>query len=395
MHMSLHLAIVTPFPPIRNSIGQYGYYLSNALAETGVFNRVSVITQVAVDALQFDNELPFRVERSWHPNRLDSGFKILGLLKRNNPDLVWYNLGVSIFGKSPLSNIAGLLSPFVSKMTDIPTVVTLHELIEQSNLQALHVPGGQLAHYGASLIQKLCVQADVVCVTLRQHATYLSKTIPGIQVMHIPHGSFTSPVLLANSPSLEILFLGYIAPFKGLELLLKVFCELQSYFPSLGLTIAGNEHPRFSGYLRHIKSIFGENPAIRWLGYVPELDLSQIFEQATVVVLPNTATTGSSSTLYRAAAWGRPIVASDLPELRAVADEENFCVDFFRNGDSNSLKTTLERLLMDSEKRTRQSQHNCHVIREHLTLNHTCQMYLKAFELALAVRSTTHRHETT
>jgi len=382
--MSSHLVIVTPFPPMKNSIGQYGYYLSKAIAQTGKFEHVTVITQVATDTQQFDAELPFRVERVWHLNRPDSSLKILNQLKKYKPDLVWYNLGASIFGKSPPSNIAGLLSPALSRMIGIPTVITLHELIEQSDLQALHVPGGQLASYGVSLIQKLCTQADVVCVTLRQHATYLSQTVPGVQVIHIPHGAFTSPTFLTNLPNLEILFLGYIAPFKGLELLLNVFRDLRTHHPSLNLMIAGEEHPRFPGYLKHIRNIFGEDPAICWLGYVPELDLSQIFAQATIVVLPNSATTGASSVLYRAATWGRPIVASDLPELRAVADEENLQVEFFRSGDSISLKTTLERLLMDPEQRTRQAHHNYHVIKERLTLTHICQMYLQAFELALA-----------
>lgn len=384
--MSSHLAIVTPFPPIRNSIGQYGYYLSNAIAQTGNFERITVLTQVATDTQQFDDKLPFRVERLWHLNRLDTGLIILNRLRKLKPDLIWYNLGASIFGKSPLSNVTGLISPSLSRIIGIPTVITLHELIGQSDLQALQVPGGQLAFYGTSFIQRLYTQANVVCVTLRQHAKYLSQTNPNTQVMHIPHGSFTSPIFLDNSPNFDILFLGYIAPFKGLELLLKVFCDLQSNYPSLSLTIAGEEHPRFAGYLKRVRGIFGKNPAIRWLGYVPESDLSQIFAQATIVVLPNTATTGASSVLYRAAAFGRPIVASNLAELRAVADEENLQVEFFRNGDIVSLKTALERLLMDSEQRTRQAHHNYRVIKERLTLDHVCHMYLQVFELALAGR---------
>lgn len=40
-----------------------------------------------------------------------------------------------------------------------------------------------------------------------------------------------------------------------------------------------------------------------------------------VVVPPYTATTGASSVLRRSAALGRPVVASDLPDLRADAEE--------------------------------------------------------------------------
>jgi glycosyltransferase involved in cell wall biosynthesis len=379
----MHLAIVTPFPPVKSSIGQYGFYLSEALAQTGKFTGITVLTQIAPGTEQVDSKLPFRVERLWRLNRFDTSLKILNRLKQVKPDLVWYNLGASTFGRSPLSNVAGLLSPALSKLINIPTVVTLHEVIEHADLQALHAPGGPLALWGAKLIQYISIQADLVCVTLHQHAEYLSQSNSNIQVMHIPHGTFTPPVLLPDSANLEILFFGYIAPFKGLELLLKVFRDLHSHYPLLNLTIAGGEHPRFPGYLKDIKRSYRDNPAIRWLGYVPENELRQVFSRATLVVLPSIATTGSSSVLYRAAAWGRAIIASDLPELRAVTNEEKLWIEFFPSGDEDNLRITIERLLMDTAQRKAQAHHNYKIIKEHLTLTHTSQAYLQAFELVL------------
>jgi glycosyltransferase involved in cell wall biosynthesis len=381
--MSTHLAIVTPLPPVRSSIGQYGYYLSNALARTGRFTKITLLAQAAPDAHTVDRELPFQVERLWHLNRLDSSFRIVSRLRRLRPDLVWYNLGASIFGQSSLSNASGLMGPVLSKSAGIPTVVTQHELLAQANLPGLHVPGGAIGRWGANVIHSVFTQGDLVCVTLRRHAEYLSKNRPKLRVVHIPHGTFNSPVILSGSSELELLFLGYIAPFKGLELLLEVFNELNSQYPSLTLTIAGDNHPRFPEYLQQIQRAFGRHPAIRWLGYVPENKLCEVFRRATVVVLPRTATTGSSSVLYRAAGWGRPIVASDLPELRAIAEEERLWVEFFSTGDSNSLKATLESLLKDASKREAQIQHNYHIIRERLTLAHISQLYLQAFELVL------------
>jgi glycosyltransferase involved in cell wall biosynthesis len=386
----MHLAIVTLLPPVSNSIGQYGYYLSDALARTGKFSNITSLAQIAPDTQQVDSNLPFRVERLWHLNRLTTSLKILHRLKQIKPDLVWYNLGVSTFGRSPLSNVIGLLSPAFSRLMGIPTVVTLHEMIEQADLQTLHVPGGPLATWGAKLIQYISTRADVVCVTLRQHAEYLSQNNSNIQVMHIPHGTFIAPMFLPDSENLEILFFGYIAPFKGLELLLKVFHDLHSHHPLLRLTIAGGEHPRFPGYLKNIKRTYGDDPAIRWLGYIPENELDQVFAHATLVVIPSTATTGSSSVLYRAAAWGRAVVASDLPELRAITNEENLWIEFFSSGDDISLRNTIERLLKDTAQRKAQAHHNYKIIEEHLTLIHTSQAYLQAFELALKITSKNH-----
>lgn len=381
--MSIHLAIVTPFPPSGSSIGQYGYYLSNALAQTGNFARITILAQIPHEPQENDLRLPLQIERLWYPNRLDTSLKIFNRLRQLMPDIVWFNLGLSSFGTSPLPNVAGLFGPWIIKMLRFPTVITLHELIGQADLRRLRVPGGQLAAWGKNFVQLISTRADVVCVTLRQHAKYLSQRNPKIQLLHIPHGAFTAPVILEGSLNPEILFFGYVAPFKGLELLLNVFLDLHLRHPTIRLTIAGGEHPRFPGYLKKIQSTFRENPAIYWRGYVPENELRQVFADATVVVVPSTASTGSSSVIYRAAAWGRPIVASDLPELKAAAGEENLWVEFFPTGSDIALRLTLERLLKDPIQRTNQSNHNFHIIKNHLTLTHTSQAYLHAFKLAL------------
>mgnify|MGYP000158755591 CR=1 FL=1 len=67
-------------------------------------------------------------------------------------------------------------------------------------------------------------------------------------------------------------------------------------------------------------------PGARLLVKAPELSRADIgdrlrglFARASVVVLPYLASTGASSVVHRAAAWGRPLIASDLPDLRAVA----------------------------------------------------------------------------
>ena len=58
------------------------------------------------------------------------------------PDLVWYNLGASVFGRSPLANLMGFLSLGLIKSAGIPTIVTLHELVELADLKTLRAPGG-------------------------------------------------------------------------------------------------------------------------------------------------------------------------------------------------------------------------------------------------------------
>ncbi len=387
----IHLAIVTPFPPGANGIGRYGAHVSGALARSNVFERITVLTEIAPNTRPVEGHRPIRVERLWRPDGLDAGWKIAARLQQLKPDVAWFNLGASTFGRSPLANLSGLLSPMLSRIAGLPSVVTLHEMVEQADLRALGVRGGRLAIWGARSIRFLTTQADVVCVTLRRHTEWLAARNPGTRTVHIPHGVFDSPELLVDSCDPELLIFGSFAPFKGLELLLDLFRELHRRYPSLRLTVAGSEHPRFPAYLDRVRHIFGEHPAVHWLGYVPEAELRTIFARATIVVLPYIATTGSSSVLYRAVGWGRPVVASDLPELRAISEEERLWIEFFPHGDAAGLAAALERLLADPAQRTAQAHHNYHIVMRHLTLAHTCQAYLRAFDLALASHHSTIR----
>jgi glycosyltransferase involved in cell wall biosynthesis len=365
------------------SIGQYGYYIINSLAHSGVFERITVLTQVAPDT-QAELGPGVKVERLWRHSCLNTSWQIAIRLRQLRPDLVWYNLGASVFGRSPLVNLLGMLNLALSRMAGLPSIITMHEMVEQADLRTLCVHGGLFASWGLRLITFLITRADVVCVTLHRHMEWLAIRYPGTNFIHIPHGVLDSPQILDGSSDWELLIFNHFAPFKGLELLIDAFCDLYVRYPSLRLTVAGAEHPRFPDYLNQVKLAFGEHPAIRWLGYIPETEVRNVFARATIVVLPYLATTGASSVLYRAAGWGRPVVASDLPELRAAAEEENLWIEFCPSNNKVDLVAALERLLTDLPRRAAQARHNYYSVMRRLTLAHTSQAYLRAFDLALA-----------
>ncbi len=391
----MHLAIVTPYPPAVTGIGQYGYHISGALARSGCFDRITLLASASrgliadgasAGGASAERYAGLEIENIWTPGRLDSGWRILTRLRQLRPDIVWFNLGASVFGRSPLANLAGLFSPWMCRLIGLPTVVTLHEMVEQADLRALKAPGGPLAWLGARLLTSITTRADVVCVTLRRHADWLAKRRPNLRVMHIPIGSYDTPRRMADSSRHELLIFTTMAPFKGLDLLLDAFCSLQPHYPELRLTVAGVENPRTPGYLGEMQQAFWENPAIRWLGSVPETGLPGIFERATLVILPYRATTGSSSVLYRAATWGRAVVASDLPELRAAADEAGFKLEMFPSGDAPALAAAIERMLLDPARRLAQVEHNFEMV-SHTTLDSTVHAYQHAFDLAFDNRS--------
>ena len=140
----MHLVIVSPFPPSITGIGQYGYHVTRSLASSGLFSQLTILAGSAANG-QHPNHLGLtKVDYCWKPGSLQARPIILSRLKQLKPDLIWFNLGASIFGKSPLSNLSGLFTP-MSAVRTFPTVVTLHEVVELADLRALNAPGGSLA----------------------------------------------------------------------------------------------------------------------------------------------------------------------------------------------------------------------------------------------------------
>lgn len=383
----MHLVIVSPFPPSITGIGQYGYHVTRTLANSGLFSRLTVLAGAAGSATHPNHLGLTEVDYCWQPDSLNARQAILSRLKQLNPDLVWFNLGASIFGKSPLSNLAGLLTPMLA-MRRFPTVATVHELVALADLRRLNAPGGPLAPLGARLLTKIVTQADVVCLTMQHYTKWLAAR--GIDCAHIPIGAYHEPELLAESTSCELLFFTTLAPYKGLELLIEAFMCLRAEYPHLRLTIAGTAHARFPGYAHELKTHFDETHGIQWLGQVSEDEVKGLFQRAEIVVLPYTASTGSSSVLYQAATWGRAVVASDLNEIRNLVLETNLQVQFFENNDLQSLCAAL-RLLLDSPAlRHTQARHNFHAIQS-LRPKVTCHRYIEVFNRALEKRQSTKR----
>ena len=378
----MHLAMVSPFPPTLTGISQYGYYNSRSLVQTESFERISVLTNSAVFPAKGDIARQICLEQAWRPQDLRTAGKILRRLRSLSPDVVWFNLGASIFGSSILANLAGFFIPGMVRAMGYPTVVTLHELIELADLPALNAPGGSFARFGAGLLTRLAAQADVVCLTLAEYVKWFGLHHPGPKTVHIPIGAYQSPELLPESQPAYLLFFTSLAPFKGLEVLMEAFHVLRQHYPQLNLVVAGAPHPRFPAYTEALRKNHEQRPGVHWLGVVPQEEVKNLFAHAQMAVLPYKASTGSSSVLFQTAMWGRPVVASDLAGMRTAAAESGLEVGFFKNGDVASLIQAICRLLENPGLGRQQATNNLRAIQRHGP-EQIARRYVKAFNLAI------------
>lgn len=381
----MQLAIITPYPPRITGIGQYGYHVSRLLAGSGVFSEITILTGRNGAARQ-DVAPSIKLVDGWHPNRWGIARDIQKIFRGIRPDLVWFNLGVSVFGRDPLANVSGFLSILGVKRYGFPIVVTLHELPETADLNALQAPGGFLAAYGARFLTYLATRGDVTCLTTRPYVDWMSARYPGLNFVHIPLGARGRPEPLSPTNASEILLFTTLAPFKGVELLLQAYKTLKPTNPDLRLTIAGAEHDRFPGYIDRVRRAYHDLEGVRWMGQVPDSAVRGLFQRAQLVVLPYLASTGSSSVLWKGAMYGRPMITSDLAEFRSVVKSAGLKVTFFRRDDANSLVNAIRLALASRASLQEQVRVNLAAIRRHHPQK-TCQAYLRAFNLAFEVRS--------
>ncbi len=378
----MHLAMISPYPPTLTGISQYGYYVSRALVQTRAFERISVLSNAPICQVKGDFARPVYLEHAWQPQSLGTAWRILERLRNLSPDVVWLNLGASIFGSSGLANLAGFLIPGLVRAAGFPTVVTLHELIELADLAALSVPGGRLARFGASLLTRLASQADVVCLTLCEYEQWFQSHYPAPRTAHIPIGAYQSPELLPETGPGYLLFFTSLAPYKGLELLLEAYRSLRQRYPQLDLVIAGAAHPRFPDYTKTLQRKFGELPGVRWLGAVQPAEVRNLFAGAKIVILPYTASTGSSSVLIQTVMWGRPAVISDLTGNRSSVEESGLEVNFFKSGEVPGLIQAIRRLLENPVLRRQQVMNNLKAVWK-MSPDQTARRYVNAFNLAI------------
>ncbi|MBI3762418.1 MAG: glycosyltransferase [Chloroflexi bacterium] len=399
----MRLAIVSPFPPEISGVGQYGARVAQGLASSGAFesvtvlaNRVRLIAQNAKHA-EIENLPPISgssadsavrsestvVRRVWARDWAGSSPAILGALADLAPDAIWFNLGLSVFGRSRWANVLGLATPMLARARGWPTVVTLHEIFEAVSLHDLGAANGRLTYLGGRAVTQMLLRADTVCFTLRRYVAEVERRYGAKNLAHVPVGAFDPPEFLPlPNPRREILIFATYAPYKGLPLLLDAFADLQARDRDLRLTIAGGDHPRFPGYLESIRRLRGRGANIHWLGPVPEADLRALFGQSSVVALPYMATTGASSVIHRAAAYGRPVVVSDLPDVRAMAAEEGLWLEYVPAGDRAALARSLADLLADRPRREAMARHNLAAMQK-MTLADTCAAYVTLFQQAV------------
>lgn len=145
-----------------------------------------------------------------------------------------------------------------------------------------------------------------------------------------------------------ILFFGAIRDNKGLANILHAMPLIKEKNRKVKLLIIGEPYENYKRYRKIINDKEIEENVYEKLEYVENEDIAKYFFATDVVVLPYNEIT-QSGVLQVAYAFGKPVIATDLPGFReAINQGENGYL--FAPGDIRSLADRAIDLLLDEKK---------------------------------------------
>jgi glycosyltransferase involved in cell wall biosynthesis len=163
-------------------------------------------------------------------------------------------------------------------------------------LRARGVPVAFLCHnlfdHDSSSIKRavassLLAQADAYVVHGKAQADSLRSRFPGKQILVHPHPTYDRfPAAVQPPPRrgrLELLFFGFIRPYKGLDTLIAAMAKLND--PAVYLTVVG-EPWGSAERLRADVQASGASSVELHLDYVDDASAARFFARADLVVLP-------------------------------------------------------------------------------------------------------------
>jgi glycosyltransferase involved in cell wall biosynthesis len=132
-----------------------------------------------------------------------------------------------------------------------------------------------------------------------------------------------------------VLYLSRLVPEKGVHYLIKAFEKLNS---DMKLVIAGDSLYEIA-YVNQLKEM--ANQDVIFTGFVSDEEMSELFSNAYVYVLPSEVE-GLPHSVLQGLSYGRCVVTSDIePNREALGD----CGYTFRMGDPESLRAVLQKLM--------------------------------------------------
>ena len=387
----MKLAIVTAYPPSKVTLNEYAYHLVKSFRQSEKVSELFLLTDETPDGKDInftENGCKISVKECWKFNSYLNIVNVTKAINNLKPDEVLFNLQFMKFGDKKVAAALGLALPLVCKVKKIPTIVLLHNILEQVDLESAGFTSNKLAqkiyNFIGTSLTKLILKADLVAVTMDKYVTILQEKYKVNNVKMIPHGTFEIPgkpsLQLPKGP-LKVMAFGKFGTYKKVESMIEAVVKVrESSGFNLEIVIAGTDNPNVPGYLSNVKEMFKHVPQITFTGYVEENQVETIFNESAVVVFPYTSTTGSSGVLHQAGSYGKAVVMPNLGDLATLVKDEGYRGEFFEPKNVASLANAIEAIVTNDTYRMQLEEANYNAATA-FPMERITNTYLEEFEL--------------
>ncbi|WBX72627.1 glycosyltransferase [Tenacibaculum pacificus] len=392
----MKLAIVTAYPPSKVTLNEYAYHLVKSFRQNKKVTELILLTDVtpAEKDIHFTEDgCKITVKECWKFNSYTNVIKVTKAINTIKPDAILFNLQFMKFGDKKVAAALGLMLPLVCKIKKIPTIVLLHNILEQTNLESAGFTSNKILqkiyNFIGQTLTKLILKADIVAVTMHKYVTTLQDKYKVSNVKMIPHGTFEIP----NKPShilpkgaLKIMTFGKFGTYKKVEKMIEAVEKVRtSTGLNLEIVIAGTDNPNVPGYLASVKEKYKNVAQITFTGYVEEVEVAPLFNESAVVVFPYTSTTGSSGVLHQAGSYGKAVVMPNLGDLATLVEDEGYRGEFFEPENVASLANAIELIVTNESHRVALGEANYKAATA-FPMERITAMYLNQFEAIIMVK---------
>ncbi len=378
----MKICFVAAFPPSGRQLNEYAFHIARELQKDPLLSLT--ILSDELDSPQ--PELPgFDVIRCWRFNALSNPLRILREIRRIKPDVVWFNLVFSSFGtpESPVAAFAGLCTPALTRLSGFYTHITLHHLMEHVDFSHAKIKQERLFRFASSITTRILLMANSMSVLLPGYRRTLIAKYRGEDVHFRSHGIFSMPEYPAfakrNNPEIRILAIGHWGTYKRLELLMEAFPTIAGRIPNARLVIAGANHHTTPDYWESIAEKYKHDSRITFRGYVPEVEIPELFASSSLLAMPYSSSTGASGPAHQACEFGLPIVSAALPDFREMAEYEDMAIDFYKTGDVSDFCAKAI-LILESPERQKQMAEQNFAAGVRMTMPEIIHRYLRTFD---------------
>jgi glycosyltransferase involved in cell wall biosynthesis len=358
----MKLAIITAYPPSKITLNEYAYHLVKQFRQKELITELILLTDVTEGAKKLDfveQGCKVTVKECWSFNSYGNILSVNKAINQTRPNSILFNLQFMKFGDKKIPAAMGLLLPLICKIKRIPTIVLLHNILEEVDLKKAGFSSNKLMQniylFLGSILTTLILKADIVAVTMRKYVGVLEKKYNVKNVMAIPHGTFEvlkKPTFNLPKGALKIMTFGKFGTYKKVDLLIEAVQIVRSITKmDLEIVIAGTNHPNAPKYLETAKKRFNYVPKLIFTGYVAEDEIPRLFNDSAVVVFPYTSTTGSSGVLHQAGGYGKAVIMPNLGDLALLVKEEGYRAEFFEPTSSASLAKSIEAIVTNEAYR--------------------------------------------